>query len=302
MRATGVIGCFVLACLLIPMSAGAATVSGTARVQLVGQKAEAQSGVAVTVRDHVSGESVASTTTGAAGKYSVAAPSGTFDVHFDPPVESGAGATTIENVDLSKAATVNVVLVPEGAVRFHGSIRSASEEPVPGAVLFFADGSSQVETETDSEGNFSVALAPDTYGLVIEHLNQPKLGRLLGGYWEWNLESLALEEDRSAEIVLPETSQLTVKVTGSESTPLPEAMVDIGTLSSPENLGGLGVGTLSQNGSTAQTDAEGKIHTTVFEGSSAEGLVRPPQSSGYADTPFAIPAVEGNPTLVVEAE
>ena len=288
-----------LAWLLIPVSAaGAATLSGTVRAQMVGQEAKVQPGVAVTVLDHVTEESVAATTTGSSGEYSVAAPSGTFDVHFDPPAESGAEPTTISGIDLSNNATVNVVLVPGEAVRFHGSVRTAMGDPVPGLRLFFDSSSPEVAAETDSEGNFSVLLSPGTYRFVIEYLGAAKPG-LPAGFWEWDLSSLTLKEDRSAEIVLPQTSQLTLHVTGKEGAPLPESQIEFGALNSQQNLGGLGTGTLQHDAFTTKTDAGGDVQATVFNGWAGKGTVRPPQSSGFGITPFTVPAVEGNTTLLI---
>jgi hypothetical protein len=291
-----------LALLLIPVSAaGAATLSGTVRAQLVGQEAKAQPGVTVTVLDHITGEGIASTVTDSSGAYSVATPPRTVDVHFDPPAESGAGPTTISGIDLSKDATVNVVLVPGEAARFQGSVRTATGDPVPGLRLYFDSSNPEVAAETDSEGNFSVLLSPGSYRFVIEYLGEAKAG-VPAGFWEWDLKTLTLEKDRSAEIVLPKTSQLTVHVTGSEGAPIPEAGVDVGPLSAPQNLGGLGTGSLFQSEFSRKTDAEGDIHATVFNGWSGKGTVRPPQSSGYGNTPFAIPAVEGDTTLAVKAQ
>ncbi|HEY2714717.1 MAG TPA: Ig-like domain repeat protein [Solirubrobacterales bacterium] len=283
---------------LIPAArASAAAFEGTVRGQAPGVESKPIAGVEVTVLKFQSEEVVAATSTDESGKYVIEAPVGVYDMRFEPPAPFEP--TTIHGIESGR--TVNVVLARAEAVHLTGTLRDAAGEPVPGATLYLNNGIFQVSATTAADGSYDLAAPTGKYELLAYSPESGPAG--LPASWFLQTEHFALESDQQRDLNLPPTSTLTVEAHGKAEAPIAGAAVDIPTLDSAADLGGLHATHIQTRNLHAVTGEEGRASFTVFDGGATLGgepILTPPAESGFARTAFEVPQIEGDTTVVVQ--
>jgi Carboxypeptidase regulatory-like domain len=287
---------------LVPAAAQAATLSGKVSGEQAGGTTKPLAGVTVTVIDPESQEEVGSTTTGTFGDYSVVAPSGVFDVRFQPAPGQAFEPTTVHDVDLTTPRTLDVALVATGVVTLSGTLRDAAGAPVPGVNLTLSTGTgSNASDTTGPDGSYSFAVAPDRYSLFAHATKSMPAG--LPRSFFFQVRDIDLKADQESDLTLPPTSQLTIEALGSEDEPIANAAVQLPDLNSATSLGDLEADHLQSRDLRGNTDAQGRIVFTVFDGGAPfeeeRGEIDPPSGSGYGHTKFTLPTVEQDTTVVV---
>ncbi len=299
-----VIGLFLVV-VLQASSAQAATLSGTVSGQAPGQPAQPLAEATVTLLDPSTGNPVDSTSTGPAGDYSIAAPSGSFDVRFESAPSASFEATTVHGVDLSTPRTLSVILTPAGTVNLTGTLRDASGNPVPGVTLLLSTGfTPALSTQTAADGSYAFAAVPGSYELYA-YSGKPVSGSDLPNSWFLQTAKVNLDSDQSRDIALPSTATLTVEALGKEDAPVAGAGVRVGDLDGSAAVGGFTAAHIQTRGLSSSTGSDGRASFIVFKGgtplSNQETAVNPPAGSGYGHTPFKVPQVDQDTTVVVQA-
>jgi alpha-tubulin suppressor-like RCC1 family protein len=292
---------FLLVAVFQAPSAGAAMLSGTVSGQAPGQPAEPLAGATVTLLDPSTGTPVDSATTGSGGGYSIAGPSGSFDVRFESAPSAPFEATTIHGINLDTPRTLSVVLTPAGLVHLTGTMRDAAGNPVPNVTLLLSTGEAPpASTTTATDGSYSLAAVAGNYDFYA-YSGGPRPG--LPNSWFFQTAKLKLDSDQSRDIALPPTATLTVEALGKEDAPVASAAVRVGDLDGSADLGGFTTSHLQTRGLNSGTGPDGRVSFTVFKGglplTNQETAITPPASSGYGYTPFEVPRVEQDTTVVV---
>lgn len=145
---------------------GTVTDSGTVAVQ----------NVDVDLYDVCTGQRVptAHDNTSSQGIYSVYVPSGTYSIHYNPPSCKGLAALRLSDQAVDQNRTIDATLTEAFAVS--GRVLDDLGQPVLRATIKFFIGSSRqgaTNDDTDALGDFSILMAPDTYGVNVE----PPAGR-----------------------------------------------------------------------------------------------------------------------------
>ena len=297
----------VLACVLVALAltgetADAAPISGTVHGQIGGDEPSPVANASVQVLD-ADGIVVASAVTDMAGHYSADAPDASFDVRFDPPPASLYGSVTIEDVDLSSARTLDLVLVPASAVRLSGVLRDAQGVGIGGREvrLSTALGGDEFRARTAADGSYSVAVEPGDYVARVFSIGPQ------GFPYEWELMTarVSVHQSRTFDIDVPATADLTVRVLDSDGSPLAGAQVSMPGLTSSDNFE-FGQPWLMGHPGLGTTNAAGEVTLTAFNGTGPRpndlGTIHPPTTSDYTTTTFSIPEIDGDTTIVVKFE
>jgi Bacterial Ig-like domain (group 3)/IPT/TIG domain len=285
------------------VSASAAVLSGTVSGQAPGEEAKPLPETIVTVMAAGSEKVVGTATADGKGAYSLEISDGIFDVRFNPP--SGYEPTTVHEVEVKGSRTLSVVLANATAVHLTGTLRDASGEPVPGANIILNNGKAFASGQTAVDGSFDLAAPAGNYTLSANGTS--KSNPSLPSNWYFSASSVSLEEDRSIELNLPPTVQLTIEALDAKGGPLPEVAVSLPLLSRSADLGGVFASYLQSRGPGGnggpggKTGPDGRATFTVFGGqavnSNEVGRLTPPQASGYGELTFKVPFVEGDTTL-----
>ena len=279
----------------------AATFSGTVEGQRAGKEPERLSGVAVTVFQLSTEENIASTKTNELGKFTLEIPSGIYDIHFDPGLQSVFEATTIREVAVKTARTLDVVLAQAKLVHLTGTMRDAAGNPIAHVPMeLVSKFSPPNQSETAADGSYSYTVSPGTYELFTNY-NKPLPG--LPEHWAVQTGPFSLAGDEVRNIELPPTSTVTVEAIGKEGAPISGSTVRIPELIGKADVGGYSATTLLRTSEIAGvTGEDGRAAITVFDGNScfcSSTSVSPPPASGYGDTAFKLDSVSGDTTVAV---
>ncbi|HEX3040689.1 MAG TPA: Ig-like domain repeat protein [Solirubrobacterales bacterium] len=282
-------------------SAGAAVLSGTVSGQTPGGEVKPLPETNVTVTVPAKEELVGTTTVDAKGAYSLEVPDGVFDVRFNPP--GGFEPTTVHAVEVKGSRTLSVILSNTSLVHLTGTLRDAAGNPVPGASISANSSLGNGTTAngiTGEGGSYDLAVPPGNYELSANGGN--KANPSLPPGWYFQVPAIELEADRTLDLELPPTVQLTIEALDSKGGPIAEAFVGLPTLSRPADLGGASADYLqTRGGLTGHTGADGRVSFTVFGGQAVNntevGEIVPPNPSGYGRLAFEVPFVEGDTTL-----
>jgi hypothetical protein len=289
-----------LALALVPSLAHAATLSGKVSGEVAGGSAEALAGATVTVIDPESMKEVASTTTGALGEYSLEAPSGVFDVRVEPGPEQPFDPTTVHEVELTEARTLDVVLVARSTVALTGFVRDSKGAPIADAKVTLIGKSASAQQRTDANGFYSLSVLPGTYELSA---NGSGVFPVVPQSWAVQLGSISVQGNQSRDISLPTTSVLTVEALGAGDAPIAGANLTLPPMEGSIEREALGLATVTSGGFSGKTDAQGRAHFAVFTGAAVVGgktaTIFPPAGSGYGVASFSIPNVDQDTTVVV---
>jgi len=197
---------------------------------------------------------------------------------------------------------VDFVLVPAGIVHFGGVLRDALGSPVAGYVSLYNqdDPSQSQENQATSEGAFSFAVAPGEYRIYLQSGGNANAGLPL--HWGMMTQPFDLSEDRTQDLTLPETVDLTVQVSDPSGEGRP-AMVKTGSvpMSDVDLGGGIHLSSNAHSGDAFEhpTDPQGRLILPFFPSDHAlpgQGLATALEGS-YAPTHFDIPAL-GGPTVI----
>lgn len=236
---------------------------------------------------------------GAAGEYDGEAPV------VLPPEGDGYQRQPFSVPTVTGETTVTVQLERESK-RLTGVLLDNDGDPVAGAhVTLSGGGVETIETTTGLDGSYSLAVptSEGPYTLAAS----PQAGSMdadLPASWTLTVPSLTIATSRKLELKLPPVSQLSFQVLGLESQPVPDSLVDIGSLGGASALASEAVeARADSNGLQARTDEQGYVHFTVFDGGSATQngetpVVVPAEGSGYERTLFDVPTITQN-TLVI---
>jgi hypothetical protein len=287
-------------------TAGAASpdVSGHVSGQLPGQAAQALADVVVTAEDVVTSAAVAQAVSDTSGFYSLLVPPGTYDLQFSLGSGSQYSPTTLNSVVISADQTIDIILTSSSVTTFSGVLRASSGVPVSDALVGLSDNSGQfVTTQTATDGSFSLTVSPQGHPFSLFMTGGNAVGGLPG--WSFDVEGISMASSITKNLMLPPTVNLTVAVQAGDGTPLANATVDFppfgGLYASGARVGDL-TGTLTSKGLSGVTDVHGDVTFAVFPGSQpASGLVTPPSTSSYGQTPFTIPTITTDTTVVVNS-
>ncbi len=217
--------------------------------------------------DACTGEKVptAHDSTDSQGVYSVYVPAGVYSsIHFNPPSCKGLGAGRLSNQTISQNTTIDATL--PSAFVVSGRVLDNLNQPVLGAKIKFYVGSSRqgaTNDETDALGNFSILMAPGTYGVNVE----PPVGRDL-------VVAHVPQVDASADVDLGDI-------------PLLGGFPVSGTLLGP---GGTGVENVNVNALDSATRARVRL---AHDSTAADGTFRVVVPSGTYDFQYTPPSCTG---------
>ena len=296
----------LVALALAPANAAAATLFGTVSSQAVGAAVMPEAGATVTVLDPQTQATVALATTGIDGTYSAVVPDGTYDVRVDPATGDGFVSTTVEDIAVATSRRLDVVLVSAGVTRLSGVVHKSDGTVIAGAEVVAtsnATGESWATT-TGADGSFSLVVAPGSYGLGVSDGSGTRDG--LPPFWSFGTRVDA-STDRTVDVTLPPVATLRVEALGSDDAPIAHAVVDLPPYGLSTVVDGLPAGwqvsgEADLSSFSAFTDADGTAQFVVFDGSSAGGAtgrVSPQPESGYGETIFTAPEIQGDTSVVV---
>jgi hypothetical protein len=163
---------FALLALLLPVAAGAATISGTVTSD-TGAPLPSMTVAAYTT----AGTLQTTTTTGASGAYSLTVPAGTYQVlAYDPAgtfatsfyadAESFETSTLLTLTATQTLTNINFRLVHAGFAVGHATSTSGAPLANITVAAYNPDGTTRGFTKTDSAGSFTLVLPPGTYRLA----------------------------------------------------------------------------------------------------------------------------------------
>lgn len=293
----------IVALAVLPALAAGATLSGTVKGQPAGEAASALEGATVSVVDPGTEEVKGTDVTDALGAYSIAAPSGSFDVHVEPP-EGPFSPTVAKAVDLSSPRTLNFTLVTGGIHRITGILRYPDGEPLEGSKVFLdpSGSSTTYDSYSYSKANGFYELEAPAGEYVIRFG-----GSARSDVPQFSLETDVFELTGDAEIdlQLPPLTELSVSVLDVSEEGIPMADVYVPGAGVDADLGDL-EGHVGGTVKSKRTDAEGNAVFPVFDDSvpfAPKGSATPPIGSGYAEAEFEMPAaIEGPVSIPVHPE
>jgi hypothetical protein len=275
---------FALLALLLPIAAGAATISGTVTSD-TGAPLPSMTVSAYTT----AGALQATGTTSSSGTYSLTVPAGTYQVlAYDP---AGAFATSFyadaESFETSALLTVtatqtltniNFRLVHAGFAVGH--VTSTSGAPLANITVaaYNPDGTTRGFTKTDSAGSFTLALPPGTYRLGAF---DESLGHATTFF------TSALSFDAASPVTIVATQSFTANIQLPPAAAIRGTVTDRATLAP---LGGMRAIAYYANGTiagTALTDGSGHYAFAVRPGSIRVVIADPHGSYATAYVPDA---------------
>jgi hypothetical protein len=281
-------------------TAEAAVLSGGVSGQVGSLPPQPIADATVVVLDRATGETVTSTTTDMAGRYSVTVSPAIYDVRFVPGPGQLVASTTARDIDVTSDHVLDVVLVPPGSVRLSGTIRDSNGVPEQGVQVRLDPGDT---VTTGADGGYSfVATAGEAFKLRANA--QPgDADPAVPDAWSFVTTPFPLHADRELDVTLPPTALVTVRVLDDDDAPVAGAQIRLPGLNGTHALGDL-TGGLSSSAKTSTSDAAGEARFRVFTGSDATrgGSITPPAGSDYGVTSYAIDAVTGDVTIIVKLD
>ena len=219
-------GLFFLVC---SFSAHSATLSGTL-FKPGGTLASASVQLLNTLNSNVITQSISDD----AGRFSIDAAPGTYNIFVRPPSSSGLPNTLITAVILSEFGTNQDILIVGTGKSLSGSITTHEGAAVVGASLMaYSDSgnpSSTVTTGANGVYSFS-GLTPGTYRLIIRGIDSSVIPNLNGSwYTEMFVTNIDVTQDQVLNASLPEFFKINGIVSDSNSVPV--AGIDITVSSS----------------------------------------------------------------------
>ena len=144
-------------------SPGDPVISGIAR----DEQGNAVASVAVVAENPSSHAAVASATTDASGAYSLAVPSGTYDLKATPPTASGLNSGTYPSLAATGDVNLDILFVPSDLVTFKGRVLDRDGTPIPNQTVYLKRTPFGKTGSTDESGNFSIQVPPGDYSLEV---------------------------------------------------------------------------------------------------------------------------------------
>lgn len=265
----------ILVAVLLLLSIGGATATravGATTYQVSGkvtdQSANPIVGATVAAIDPASSTTVASTTTDSNGSYTLSVASGTYNVQVTPPSGSGFQTSTVNNQTISANTTLNVVLVPAGAVTLSGRVLDEQGNGIPGQTvsLYPAGGGSGLNSITDSTGRYSFQVAAGNYTIQLGTNNPATVNAPQNYYLQGpSGPPISLTQDTTLDLTLP-AKRVQVHVQDAAGNAIANTHI---TTNSPSN-GNLKIGTLTFYGysdyynNDATTDSAGNVTLWLF--------------------------------------
>jgi hypothetical protein len=264
----------------------------------------------VEVIEPATGTTVAGTTAGADGRYSLSVAEGTYDVRFTPPATSGFDAVTVADVTVTGDTVLNVVLVRTGHALFSGVLRDRVGAPVPLQLVQLngVNGGPSFRDKTDADGSFAISATPGTYGLSIV-TDSSSFESVPNAPRDYFLEGplIELTGNRTQDLTLP-TIYVDVTVLDPAGNPVPNAQVDFADgVDASRAIELFPGGTISRGRASqvwGRTDSSGTTRLAIFPTAGALNrlLATPPPDTGLAQTQFSSPQINGDSLLVVQLQ
>ncbi len=275
-----------------PAFADTATITGT--VQDSSGNPEGQ--VVVDVIDPSTAADVASTTTDAQGDFNISVASGTYNLEFIPPADTGLQSFLATGVS-TNSAPLTVVLKPAVVVTVHGSLGDSEGDVFGSSVAQFAevDFSSPQnpgsEIRVDSSGSYSADLLADQ-NVMASAFVELRAGPDL----ELTAPVGALESDQELDLSMP-VSRLSVSVQDSGGAAVTGGQLefDFGEVSPVPGIPGSTE--LVEPGNTLTLDGNGDVSMLVPQGVTLDNT-RIVLNSGLV-IPFTAPVMTGDKSVTV---
>jgi Fibronectin type III domain/Putative Ig domain/Carboxypeptidase regulatory-like domain len=245
--------------------------------------------------------------TSSGGAYELDLPTGTYDVHFDPPNGSSFQPVIADNVVVTADQVLNIQLV-NIMHTFSGTIRDQDGNPIAvqgiNVNLYDAAGNFVATTQTDSAGRYSVSAAPGAYRVAISGYAGDPIPGTSG--FDAGLSSSSVDlsgGDASRDIQLP-LARLHVTVEDPSGKPVPGAQVSANSGGAISFFAGDPQTTSISTHVTAVTDGAGTVNLPAIQGERF-GLTNPDSDNICASLPGQQPVcltapltITGDTTLI----
>ncbi|MDO8210157.1 carboxypeptidase-like regulatory domain-containing protein [Conexibacter sp. CPCC 206217] len=187
----------------------------------------------------------------------------------------------------------SVYVTPQYHVRLTGTLREG-DQPLADARI---GGRLRLDDYTTADGSFEVYVPQGETVLTMDSGNDDP------DAWTLSEVPFDFETDQTVALTLPAREPATIRVVDPAGRPVAGATVITPGRSGPFELGGAGTGWMSQNGTSAATDASGEATFRIFPGlapdASPFATLVPPEGSGLANQEFEL--VTGVTTIVLDA-
>ena len=211
----------------------------------------------------------ASSTTNAAGQYSLSLPDATYDLRVTPPSGTNFNQELIQNVVLNGDRNYDIILIAVGNSKVYGTVRGRNGDPVPNANAYFYSSNWNYLTSatTDSNGYYEA--------VVNGNLNIQFAGGSSGvpAGWSAYRYGVPVTSNTQLDVNVP-TAQLSGTVADASSTPVAGATIEVYGYAYDSTW------QLNFNYSTTRTtDSAGHYELLALNGTN-NATVRPPAGSG----------------------
>ncbi|MDI6912105.1 carboxypeptidase regulatory-like domain-containing protein, partial [Nocardioides sp.] len=207
------------------------------------------------------------------------------------PPTGGVADTPFTIPTITGDASVDVTMVQ--AVTVSGVVRDGQGSPMPGVNL----SAGTKGLTTDSQGRYSMALAPGSYTLTLSYSGSATYANF------YLTAALTVTTDRTLDLTVP-THRVTYRIVGPSGNPVPGARVNTDYYFSSQTYtlapGVTGKSAVSFSSSLGTTNSAGTLETRLLGSAAAvTANALAPTNTTLPDTPFTIPTIDGDRTLVI---
>jgi hypothetical protein len=208
------------------------------------------------------------TTTDSSGNYSLAIPTGTYNIQVTPPSGSGFSSALAYSQNISANTTLNFVLTPSGTVTQIGHIYDAQHNPLPNQELDLlnSSGTTVATAITDSTGAYSLSTTPGTYTLFINNNNTPNYSTYsVSDYLQVRVNNYSLTKDSISDITYP-LNKISVNTQDASGTPVSGVVLSTNNAGSTNtNIGGgITTATLTTGYSSSGPTSDNQGNATLW--------------------------------------
>ncbi|WP_173054852.1 carboxypeptidase regulatory-like domain-containing protein [Phytohabitans houttuyneae] len=233
---------------------------------------------------------VASDTTDDFGQFDLSVPSGTYDIRFTPPADSGLRSYLATGVSADSTTPLTVVLKSMAVAHVQGTVRDAAGSPLRNATVILSStspGGSNGFVQADVNGHYALDVLAGTYRYSVD----------CGGCRGTNFYTyvtlnapVEIDHDLTRDVIAP-IATLTVAVRNADGTPVSGASM---------NYNFTNVDTADYSGRTygsGNTDTSGNLTAPVLIGLPQQSTsIRLP---GGLNIPITLPAINGDTSTTV---
>ncbi|HEX6292146.1 MAG TPA: carboxypeptidase-like regulatory domain-containing protein [Herpetosiphonaceae bacterium] len=160
---------FLVSTFVAPATSDVLAVSYQLSGKVSDQSGNGLASVTVDVINPTTAATVASTITNISGTYTLSVEQGTYDVRVTPTAASGFGPAVALGRTITRATTLDFVLVPAGVVTLSGKVRDPLGNGLAGQTVELAPGggAANVWVTTNASGDYALQVAPGNYFLSV---------------------------------------------------------------------------------------------------------------------------------------